>query len=88
MQALLPKGRAWRCDDLRFDVEVLSFEGLPPPLDDQMRRMPTRLALSAPEVETALEAGRQAAQASTLLAAYRARRQPTAAPAGRVPAAP
>lgn len=86
-QALLPKGRTWQCDDLRFDVEVLSFEGLPPPLDDQMRRMPTRLALSAPDVDTALEAGRQAAQASQLLSAYRAARLQTPPPAGGSPGA-
>ena len=71
VRALLPPGRAWRCDDLRFDIDVLSFEGLPAALEARLRAMPTRLVLPAADVDAAIEAGRQAAQGSAALARYR-----------------
>lgn len=71
VQALLPARRAWRCDDLQFEVDVLSFEGLPPALEARLRAMPTRLVLPAADVDAAIEAGRRAAQGSAALARYR-----------------
>lgn len=71
VRELLPAGRAWDCRDLRFDVEVLSFDSLPEGLAARLQRMPTRLTLSRTDVDAAVEGGRMAARSSGQLAAYR-----------------
>lgn len=72
VRAHVPAGRPWDCTDLRFEVDVVSFERLPPALEARLRAMPTRLALPAADVDAAIEAGRLAARASAALARYRA----------------
>lgn len=74
VQSLLPKGEPWICDDLRIVVETLSPEALEPARAARLRAMPTRLVLSASQVDEAIAAGRDAARASPALRAYVASR--------------
>jgi NTE family protein len=83
VRALVPPGRAWACDDLVFEVDVLSFEGLPSGLEQRLREMPTRLTLPAADVDAAIEAGRVAARGSAALARYRSATPGAAPPARR-----
>jgi len=71
VRAWVPEGQAWDCRDLSFDVDVLSFENLPAPLQGRLRSMPTTLVLSAEDVDAAIDAGRQAARKSAALLRYR-----------------
>ena len=70
----LRPGEPWQCDDVRFYLDVIGFERLPPPLANRMRTMPTRLALEPADIDAAIDAGRVAARASGALARYRAER--------------
>ena len=72
----LRDGEPWRCDDVQFYLDVIGFERLPAHLAERMRQMPTRLALSPADLETAIAAGQAAARGSAALARYRAQRVP------------
>ncbi|MYN01160.1 patatin-like phospholipase family protein [Pseudoduganella sp. DS3] len=49
----------WRCDDVEFIVELISFQSLTPAMAARVRAIETRLKLPAHEIELAMEAGRQ-----------------------------
>lgn len=49
----------WRCDDVEFIVELISFQNLAPSMATRVRAIETRLKLPAQEIELAMEAGRQ-----------------------------
>ncbi len=49
---------SWRCDDVEFIVELLSFQDLEPAMAARTRAIETRLKLPTHEIETAMEAGR------------------------------
>ena len=74
VRALLPGGERWACDDLEIVVETISPEALAPERAARMRAMPTRLVLTAAQVDEAIAAGRDAARASPALKAYVAAR--------------
>ena len=50
----------WKCDDLKFFVGLISFRGLPTPMQRRLDDIPTRLRLETDEVDLAIEAGRLA----------------------------
>jgi len=70
VRALLPPGEPWACDDLRIVVETLSPDALAPASAARLRAMPTRLALTAAQVDEAIAAGRDAARSSRALGRY------------------
>jgi NTE family protein len=70
----LQPGQPWDCNDVRFYLDVVGFENLPAEQAQRMRDMPTRLALTAEQINTAVAAGRAAALASPALARYRVER--------------
>jgi NTE family protein len=72
----LPAGEPWDCADVRFYIDVIGFERLAPARAERLRQMPTRLALTAADIEAAVSAGRDAALASPALARYLAERVP------------
>ena len=74
VRALLPGGERWACDDLEIVVETISPEALAPERAARLRAMPTRLVLTAAQVDEAIAAGRDAARASPALKAYVAAR--------------
>ncbi len=76
----LPAGESWDCADVRFYLDVVGFERLEPAQAERLRQMPTRLALSAQDIEAAVGAGRDAALASPALARYLAERVPRPSP--------
>jgi len=84
VRALLPAEETWACDDLQIVVETISPDALAPVRTARLRAMPTRLALTAEQVDEAIAAGRDAARASPALRAHVAGRsragQPQSAP--------
>ncbi|KQW97316.1 hypothetical protein ASC94_10210 [Massilia sp. Root418] len=50
---------SWRCDDVEFIVDFISFQSLEPSMAARARAIETRLKLPAKEIELAMEAGRQ-----------------------------
>lgn len=91
VRAWLPAGEPWACDDLRIVVETLSPDALAPPRAARLRAMPTRLLLTAAQVDDAIAAGRDAARASPALRAHSASRhgvQPGRTEQPRRPAGP
>jgi NTE family protein len=72
----LPPGAAWDCHELSIVVDTVSADALDPERARQLRAMPTRLSLSAADVDAAIAAGRDAALRSPALQAYRAGRNP------------
>jgi NTE family protein len=70
VRALLPAEETWACDDLQIVVETISPDALAPVRTARLRAMPTRLALTAEQVDEAIAAGRDAARASPALRAH------------------
>lgn len=54
----------WDCADVKIFVGQANADALPAPLRDRLNKVPTRLRLKPDEVETAIEAGRLATQAT------------------------
>lgn len=50
----------FRCDDVVFRLEFISIDQLPDPYRDHVDAIPTRLSLDAAQIDTAVEAARQA----------------------------
>lgn len=80
VRELLPARERWACDDLEITVETISPESLPPERAARLRTMPTRLVLSAAQVDEAVAAGRDAARASPALRAHVASRSKAGRP--------
>jgi NTE family protein len=80
VRAWLPADEAWACDDLQIVVETISPDALAPARTARLRAMPTRLALTAEQVDEAIAAGRDAARASPALRAHVAGRSRLAGP--------
>jgi NTE family protein len=59
LAALGGVGPAWRCDDVEFVVELISFQSLDPSMAARLRAIETRLKLPVQEIELALDAGRE-----------------------------
>lgn len=83
----------WDCRDVEFEADVLSTEEINPQLRIQMELIPTRLTLRPDQIDSAVEAGRQAALASPKLRAYLAHRvadlaRPAPARAPKAPTRP
>jgi NTE family protein len=70
----LPAGQEWRCDDVTFFIGTVSAESLGPERAARLRDMPTRLSLPRVDVDTAIDAGRDAALLNPALRAYLADR--------------
>jgi len=87
-RALLPPGSEWRCDDVRFYIGVVGFESLAPARAERLRTMPTRLALSAADIEAAVGAGRDAALDHPVLRRYLSERIGPVGPAVSAASAP
>ena len=85
VQAVLPPGEAWQCDDVRFYFDTVSGEGLGPERASRLREVPTRLSLTPRELGMATRFGHDAAQASPALQRFLAERLPR--PAAPVAAA-
>lgn len=60
----------WRCDDLEFYVELLSFQSAEPSIAAKARAIETRLTLPADQIDAALEAGRQAIRRSGAVSGF------------------
>jgi NTE family protein len=61
----------WRCDDVRFSLTFVSIDRLDEPeLRAALEAMPTRLSLAPEQVDTALQAGREATFASPRVHRY------------------
>ncbi len=60
----------WRCDDVRFYVEVIGFETIEDERAEKLKAMPTRLSLAPPDVETAVSAGRDATRGNETFRRY------------------
>lgn len=70
----VPEG--WRCDDVEFLVDLLSFQRLEPETAARARAIETRLKLSEREIDLAMDAGREAVRRSAVTRAF-ARQAPT-----------
>lgn len=66
----------WRCDDVKFTLEILSVDSLPEPYRKRVETIPTRLTLDATQIDATLEAGRSAVQASRRIREYVQERVP------------
>jgi NTE family protein len=62
----------WDCRDIRFDADIVSISLIEGELGDRVRAIPTRLTLTAEQVDAAIEAGRQEAPAHPRLRALAA----------------
>ncbi len=60
----------WRCDDVEFLVELVSFQHAEPATAARARAIETRLTLSRAEIEVAMQAGRQAIQRSAAIRTF------------------
>lgn len=71
LNALFPDRPAdWDCRDLEVHVDEIGLERLPGALRTRMNAVPTRLALPAEDVDTAIAAGRVALQRSPAYLAF------------------
>ncbi len=66
----LPAGAPWRCNDVVFDLDVIGFDKVDPERARRLRIMPTKLALTAEEIDLAVQAGREATWKSAVLQRY------------------
>lgn len=62
----------WRCDDVEFIVELLSFQNADPALGARARAVETRLKLPREQIDIAMEAGRQAVRNSAAVSTFAA----------------
>ena len=60
----------WDCSDVKFTLAYLSVDDLPSPMHERIEAIPTRLSLSAEEIDAAIEGGRQGTLALARLQAY------------------
>ncbi|KQW49549.1 patatin-like phospholipase family protein [Pelomonas sp. Root662] len=60
----------WRCDDVEFVVELLSFQNAEPVTAARARAIETRLTLTSQEIEVAIQAGQQAIHRSIAIRAF------------------
>ncbi|GAB3256750.1 patatin-like phospholipase family protein [Chitinimonas naiadis] len=75
----------WRCDDVKFEVELLSFASFDPATRTKLDSIPTRLTLTRGQVDTAIQAGMAGVQQLPSLQRYIERR--TAMPQASKPMA-
>lgn len=66
----IPDG--WRCEDVEFRIDLLSFQRLEPSTAARARAIETRLKLSEPEIDLAMEAGREAVRRSDVTRSFAA----------------
>ncbi|HEY9100639.1 patatin-like phospholipase family protein [Chitinimonas sp.] len=64
----------WRCDDVKFEVELLSFASFDPATRKRLDAIPTRLTLTEEQVDTAIKAGEEGMRHLPSLQRYLARR--------------
>jgi NTE family protein len=60
----------WDCADVRFDLAYLSVDDLPSPTRERIEAIPTRLSLTAEQIDAAIDGGRQGTLALEKLRAY------------------
>ncbi|MGE5338438.1 MAG: patatin-like phospholipase family protein [Gemmatimonadota bacterium] len=75
VRKLRGSSEGWDCRDVKFDVDVVSIAEVDAQLRRQMKAIPTRLTLSADQIDSAVDAGRQATFASQKLLTYQAERR-------------
>jgi NTE family protein len=63
--------QSWDCGDVKFDLALISFSDLEPSRAALLNSMPTRLTLHSQDIDTAIAAGRDAANANPILLSYR-----------------
>ncbi len=61
----------WNCQDVEFEISLLSFGDLGAQRASLLDQIPTRLTLPAADIDAAIDAGREAALANTALRRYR-----------------
>ena len=69
-RARLGLARDWDCQDVTFSYAYLSAGDLPQPSRDRIELIPTRLSLSAQQIDASIEGGREGALALETLRAY------------------
>ncbi len=62
---------SWKCDDVRFEVTLISFSDLGTDRAALLNQIPTRLTLPVSDIDAAISAGRDAAIANPALRRYR-----------------
>ncbi len=67
----------WRCDDVHFEVTLLSFDDLGPQRALRLNAIPTRLTLPARDIDDAIQAGTDALHSNPAFARYLQSRRPT-----------
>lgn len=70
-RARLGAGRNWRCDDVTFFIDRLSFDQLGPARAAILNTIPTRFVLPAEQVDLLIEAGADALRTSRSYSAFR-----------------
>jgi len=60
----------WNCRDVTFTLAHLSVQGLPSALRERIEAIPTRLTLTADEIDATIEGAREGTLALPLLRAY------------------
>ena len=60
----------WNCRDVRFTLAHLSMQGLPSPLRERLEAIPTRLSLTAEQIDTTIEGARVGTRDLPQLRAY------------------
>lgn len=75
----------WRCDDVQISVSRISFDDLVPPRAFRLHQISTSLTLSQQDVDTVIEAGRDAMVRNGTVQAFSLslRSEPDAAPLSR-----
>jgi NTE family protein len=63
---------AWRCDDIRVSMDVLSFRDMAPDAYEALYATPTDVSLPAETVTALIAGGRYAAEHNAAIAALRA----------------
>lgn len=65
----LGAGEGWRCDDVDFALDMVSFRDLPDDVASRLGAAPTRVSLPPELIDALIAGGRTAAEASPLLKA-------------------
>lgn len=60
----------WNCSDVRFSLAYLAIDELPSPVRERLDAIPTRLTLSAEEVDAAIAGARDATQSLPFVRRY------------------
>jgi hypothetical protein len=67
----------WKCADVKFSLAYLSVDEVAHPLRERIDEIPTRLTLSADQIDAAIEGARSGTLALRWLRAYAEERVPS-----------